>query len=287
MRAEYPPRQFCHTEKCPSSWDHSIGPLGLIPLGRLHMRPLKQHFHSLGLTNQFTPPCGSDPLVLATLLRTPAPHQCAGAQGGNFGPPTPGLSITGPPCYDHYRQPHCCSLYQQTGWDPFPCPGAAGGRSVSVATDSGHNPLGQTHSVLPQCDSRPFISAEVIQKLRMTREGEVILIAPLVAVTTVVSIHTTSVCGPPSIFFVPPIPTVTTGICLERQVVPSAHMEALMQHYQAAGFSRDVSRLAAAPRRPSTNRMYDDRWLRFAYWATGQGFDPLGPTAAQIAVFWY
>ena len=91
-----------------------------------------------------------------------------------------------------------------------------------------------------------------------------------------VSTPATPVCGPPTILTVPPRPSVTTGICLERQVVPSACMEALMQHYQAAGFSR----LAAAPRRPSTNRMYDDRWLRFANWATGQGFDPLGPTAA-------
>ena len=58
-----------------------------------------------------------------------------------------------------------------------------------------------------------------------------------------------------------------------------------MRHYKAAGFSEEVSRLAAAPRRPSTNRMYDDRWLRYARWAAGQGFDPLDPTAAQIASF--
>ena len=31
--------------------------------------------------------------------------------------------------------------------------------------------------------------------------------------------------------------------------------------------------------------MYDDRWLRFTRWAAGQGFDPLDPTAAQIASF--
>ena len=30
---------------------------GLIPLGRLHLKPLQQHFHSLDLTNRFTPPC--------------------------------------------------------------------------------------------------------------------------------------------------------------------------------------------------------------------------------------
>ena len=45
--------------------------------------------------------------------------------------------------------------------------------------------------------------------------------------------------------------------------------------------------LAAAPRRPSTNRMYDDRLLPFTNWATGKGIDPLGPTAAQIAAFLY
>ena len=33
--------------------------------------------------------------------------------------------------------------------------------------------------------------------------------------------------------------------------------------------------------------MYDDRWLRFSNWATRKGFDPLGPTAAQIAAFLY
>ena len=72
---------------------------------------------------------------------------------------------------------------------------------------------------------------------------------------------------------------------LRRKVVPSARMEALMRHYKAAGFSDEVSRLAAAPRRPSTNRMYDDPWLRFPRWAAVQGFDPLDPTAAQIASF--
>ena len=60
-----------------------------------------------------------------------------------------------------------------------------------------------------------------------------------------------------------------------------------MQHCQAAGFSKEVSKLAAAPRKPSTNRMYEDRCLRYANWPTGQGFDPLHPTAAQIAAFLY
>ena len=42
---------------------------GLIPLGRLYLRPLQSYFHSLGLTDRFTPPRRSDPLVLASLLQ--------------------------------------------------------------------------------------------------------------------------------------------------------------------------------------------------------------------------
>ena len=53
-----------------------------------------------------------------------------------------------------------------------------------------------------------------------------------------------------------------------------------MQHYQAAGFSKEVSRQAAALIRASTNRMYDFRLPCFVNWATGQGI-------AQIATFLY
>ena len=62
-------------------------------------------------------------------------------------------------------------------------------------------------------------------------------------------------------------------------------MEALLQHYKAAGFSDEVYRLAAAPGRPSTKCMYDDRWLHFSDWTTRGGFDPLNLSAVQIAPF--
>ena len=42
---------------------------GLIPLGRLYLRPLQRHFHSLGLADWFMPPRHPDPLALANLLR--------------------------------------------------------------------------------------------------------------------------------------------------------------------------------------------------------------------------
>ena len=111
--------------------------------------------------------------------------------------------------------------------------------------------------------------------------------SPLVAETVVVSTPTSSLCGSPPVLSLPSRSSVPAGseVCLGRKVVPSARMEALMRYYKAAGFSDEVSRLAAAPRRPSTNRMYDSRWLHFSRWAAGQGFDPLDPTAAEIASF--
>ena len=111
--------------------------------------------------------------------------------------------------------------------------------------------------------------------------------SPLVAETVMVSTPTSSLCGSPPVLSIASRSSVPAGseVCLERKVISSARMEALMRHYKAAGFSDEASRLAAAPRRPSTNCMYNDRWLRFARWAAGQGFDPLVPTAAQIASF--
>ena len=263
-------------------------------------------------------------------FRTRAPHQCTGAQGSNIGPQSLGYSITGPSCFDGCRQHHCCSLHQQTRWDPFPPPVAAGSGSVSVASDSGHNSKSQTHSGLPKCDSRPLVSAEPahhdrvkspprsresdIQTVGNSSSGQVCqspqhtsspvhgsssgvsstgnrcfvtglagevnvhvsTVFPPYCFTTVVSTPAMIECGPLAmILSVPQRPFVTTGLYLKRRFIPSACMEALMQHYQAAGFSREVSKFAAAPtcRRPSTNRMYDDRLLRFTTWATGRGFD--------------
>ena len=129
----------------------------------------------------------------------------------------------------------------------------------------------------------PFpLLSKVIQKLRSTQAAKVVLIASWWPSQSWFP-HLPRLC----VLSLPSRSSVPAGseVCLGRKVVPSARMEALMRHYKAAGFSDEVSWLAAAPKRPSTNRMYDDRWLRFAPWAAGQGFDPLDPTAAQIASF--
>ena len=96
-----------------------------------------------------------------------------------------------------------------------------------------------------------------------------------------------------SMYMFPPFPLLSKVVQKLRStqvaevilIAPWWPSQSWFPHYKAAGFSDEVSRLAAAPRRPSTNRMYDDQWLRFARWAAGQGFDPLDPTAAQIASF--
>ena len=69
-------------------------------------------------------------------------------------------------------------------------------------------------------------------------DGRVDTHRPLVAITTVVSSPATIECGSPAtILSVPQRPFVTTGLYCKRQVIPSARMEALMQHYQAAACS--------------------------------------------------
>ena len=47
-----------------------------------------------------------------------------------------------PYVHDLYRQHHCCSLYQQTGWDPFPHLVTSGNGSVPMATNSKYSHLG-------------------------------------------------------------------------------------------------------------------------------------------------
>ena len=124
---------------------------------------------------------------------------------------------------------------------------------------------------------------KVIQKLRSTQAAEVILVAPCWPKLSWFSTPTSSLCGSPLCAF----PTVEIFCPSRIRSMSRTESRTICYtiHFKAAGFSDEVSRLAAAPKRPSTNRMYNDRWLRFAPWAAGQGFDLIDPTAAQIASF--
>ena len=61
-------------------------------------------------------------------------------------------------------------------------------------------------------------------------------------------------------------------------------MEALVQPYQAAGFSKEVSRL---PEGPLQTECMKTSGFASPLWVTGQGIDPFGPTAAHIAASLY
>ena len=245
---------------------------GLIPLGRLYLRPLQRHFHSLGLTDRFTPPRRSNPMVLANLLQQwqdprfltlGIPIRMFQADLRIFTDVSATLSNSHLPRF----------------MSPIPEP-----RALAVDALS-QDWQGRSTYMFP-----PFpLLSKVNAEASIHSGGRGNSSSPLVANSIVVSTSTTSLCGTPPSSPLPSGSSVPAGpeVRLGRKVVPSARMEALMRHYKAAGFSEEVSRLTAAPRRPSTNRvpMYDDRWLRFARWAAGQGFDPLDPTAAQIASF--
>ena len=171
---------------------------------------------------------------------------------------------------------------------------------------SGNSHSSQTHSELSKSDSGPPISAEpahtnrvefssrnsdpmymfppfpllskVIQKHRITQD----LIAPLVTVTTMVSI-----C----------VWTTLSSFRIPRTHCHNRDMSWMASHiicthggsHAALPSSRIFKRgllTRGSCRRPSTNRLYDDRWLHFTYWATGHGIDPHGPTAAQKPPFY-
>ena len=199
---------------------------------------------------------------------------------GNFGPKSL-FQFYGPPTYDCFRQHYSCSLYQQTGWNPFPYSVMSSSASVPMATNSRHpeivtqifrawgtptmDMLATVHNThLPQfmspildLEPRPLaldalsqdwqgrlmfmfppfpLLNKVIQKLRTTQEGEVILISRWWP-SQLWFPHLLRLCLDHPLFLsVQPGTTVTTGICLGWQVVPSACLEALMQHYQTAGF---------------------------------------------------
>ena len=104
MRVEFSPRHFCRTEKCPSSWEHSIGPqvsYRFTPLCHSTQEivgPIISHIRNpypafLGGVHDFhghlypglgRPYGGFPDFGCLDPLKMQAPHQCAGAQGGNI-----------------------------------------------------------------------------------------------------------------------------------------------------------------------------------------------------------
>ena len=324
---------------------------GLIPLGLLYLRPLQRHFHSLGLTDRFTPPRQSEPLVLANLLRhwqdlcflisgipihtfqaddfygrlhpgvgrshggfpefvyldlysTQAPNQLSAAQGGSLCPKALGSNAPGPPGFDHYGQFDSSFVYQQARRDPFPhlvtfdsrasplviivrarhIPGCLnviadhlsrpnrpiwtewslhpeivkhifrlwGTPEVDMFATVSNSHLPRFMSPVPEPRALAVnaLSQDCVSSIQSAQQSHSEALVHPGAETVVVSTPTSSLCGSPPVLSLPSRSSVPAGseVCLGRKVVPSARMEALMLHYKAAGFSDEVSRLAAAPK---------------------------------------
>ena len=131
-------------------------------------------------------------------FRPQAPHQHFGAQRGNFGPPSLGFSLTGPPSYDLYRQHYCCSLYQQTG-RPLPIPVTSSSGSVVMATTHGTGDRCSVTRLAGEVDVHFSIIPPAQQSHSETKDhpgGRSNTNSHLVAITTLVSTSTMSVCGP-------------------------------------------------------------------------------------------
>ena len=67
--------------------------------------------------------------------------------------------------------------------------------------------------------------------------------------------HTT-MCGSTSHFTILQRSNVSSWVHFRWEVIPSAHMKALIQQYQAARYPEEVSRLEAAPTRVSLNKLH-------------------------------
>ena len=189
-----------------------------------------------------------------------------------------------------------------------------------MATDLGHNSASQTHSGLPQCDSKPVISAEPAHHDRVesqprSRESDIQAVGnsssghvchspqhasspvcvsssgawstgdrcPIIGLAGEVDVHVSTVSPAKPSYSEAQDQSDGRGDTHSPPWWPSQPWTTHPSFHTAETccHNRDMSRI------PSTNRMYDGRWLRFANWATGNGVDPLCPTAAKKAAFLY
>ena len=92
--------------------------------------------------------------------RPQAPHQLSGAQGGYLRPTALGSSASGPPGHDRHGQFDSGFIYQQAGRDSLHFPATLDCRAFPLVRVTRHSSPGETHSRLPERDSRPPTSSE-------------------------------------------------------------------------------------------------------------------------------
>ena len=92
--------------------------------------------------------------------RPQAPYQLSGAQGGYSRPTALGSSASWPSSHDRHGQFDSGFIYQQAGRDSLPFPATLDCRTSPLVRVTRHSSPGETHSRLPERDSRPPISSE-------------------------------------------------------------------------------------------------------------------------------
>ena len=85
-----------------------------------------------------------------------------------------------------------------------------------------------------------FLPLPLLSEDQIGMSGKVILITPLVAITTMVSTSGKVVCKPSPVSALPSHPGL---VCVGK---PSAHMKTLVQYFQAHSFSKEVSYLVCS-----------------------------------------
>ena len=191
---------------------------GLIPLGRLYLRPLQRHFHSLGLTDWFTSPRRSDPLFLSNLRR----HW----QDLHF--LTSGIPIR------TFQADFTIFTYTFTqGW----------GTHMGDSQISGTWTRTDCKLHISSLEFKAVVSA--LQHWAPLLQGHQGMIA--MDNSTVVSYINKQggTCSPTLL-------RLTVELLLTQNIIVRA------RHIPGCLNMIEVFRLAATPRRPSTNRMYDD-----------------------------
>ena len=105
--------------------------------------------------------------------RPQAPHQLS-AQGGYLCPTALGSSASGPPGHDRHGQFDSGFIYQQAGRDLLHFPAMLDCRAFPLVRVTRHNSPGETHSRLPERDSRPPISSESANTDRVVPTPEIV-----------------------------------------------------------------------------------------------------------------
>ena len=235
--------------------------------------------------------------------RPQAPHQLSGAQGGYLRPTALGSSASGPPGHDRHGQFDSGFIYQQAGRDSLHFPATLDCRAFPLVRVTRHSSPGETHSRLPERDSRPPISSESANTDRVVpilRDRETHL--QVLGDTRSRHVCYTVELPPSSVHVSSSGAKSPSGGCSVSRLAGEVNVHVstfspaqqgraeITVHSSGRGDPRSplvaVSTVVPTPTTSLCGTPADSPIpSRSSRWAAGQGVDPLNPTAAQVASF--